>query len=348
VFWNGRALYDMLGERIRSFPMSLAERLPNMPLEGDLCLEGGSPIQLLELTRNGDEYMKESYWTKVHFYVFDTPQSQLRYEERIMTLEEAFMTNSHHLHDKRIHLATRWRCQGRESLWSYLMDRIYGSLPLDIRYNLRKPNSFYYEPGAFLEAKIFHEAKVISHSKGVQSMHCMLVDGRCFDLPIQEMNNSANTERSLPEPGSILTIRCLSPFQKSGKPVPDRVHFTKLRPDLRWDMLCDLSLLYPYYLADGLKAGIAVTCSGCGRVLPRGELRIRVQSLWFPPNSAPYPGRSSFCLHHRCIKRAHQRNTGVSSNSSPEAFNEDDFPNHNAVQNVSSWRESRSIRVSYP
>jgi len=39
----------------------------------------------------------------------------------------------------------------------------------------------------------------------------------------------------------------------------------------------------------------------------RDELRIQVVGMFAPPNSAPHPGKNSFCLNSHCIHLAIQK-----------------------------------------
>jgi len=60
----------------------------------------------------------------------------------------------------------------------------------------------------------------------------------------------------------------------------------------------------PYQVAFGKRAG-AVKCRGCKRsIVDKEELRIRVDGMFTPPNSGPYPGKNSFCLNAGCVQAA--------------------------------------------
>ena len=64
----------------------------------------------------------------------------------------------------------------------------------------------------------------------------------------------------------------------------------------------------PYKACFGRRTNVAVTCRGCKRtIMDKNELRIRVDGIFTPNLSGPYPGANSFCLNIHCVRRALQR-----------------------------------------
>jgi DNA ligase-1 len=106
VYWNGTALITKQGNTL-SIPVAFTEKLPGVPLDGELWLGRGKFETLIRTVKCG------SGWHDVKFFVFDLPASPETFEYRMNSLKQ--LTLPPHVVVVEFH-----KCQGIQHLNSML------------------------------------------------------------------------------------------------------------------------------------------------------------------------------------------------------------------------------------
>jgi DNA ligase-1 len=226
AWWDGTKFISRLGNEFFA-PDWFVEGLPETPLDGELWLGRKSFQRTVSIVRRQD---RSEHWKELSYVVFDAPQMDEPFEERISYIEDfvrlrtpAFAKAHHHQ-----------QCRNLEHLREELT-RIEGLGGEGLM--LRRPESRY-EAGrspTLLKVKTFHdaEARVIDYVDGkgrhkgrVGSLVVENADGVRFSVG----TGLSDAMRSNPPPvGSLITYR----FQElSDGGVPRFPSFVAVRSDV--------------------------------------------------------------------------------------------------------------------
>ena len=204
AYWDGHRLLSRLGNEFHA-PDWFTRSLPAVPLDGELWIGRKQFQQTVSVVRRQD---RGEQWRAIRFLVFDAPQSQARFEDRLAELEE-LVTG---LGPTPVELHKQLRCQGVTHLRSEL-DRIEALGGEGLM--LRQPDSKY-EAGrsqTLLKVKRFHDAEAVvigyeagkgRHKGRIGSLRVQLPDGVEFSVG----TGLSDSEReNPPAAGSIITFR---------------------------------------------------------------------------------------------------------------------------------------------
>jgi DNA ligase-1 len=226
AWWDGSKFISRLGNEFFA-PDWFVEGLPETPLDGELWLDRKSFQRTVSIVRRQD---RSEHWKELTYVVFDAPQMEEPFEERIAHLEDFIRRRKPafakaHVHD---------RCRNLEHLREELtrIEALGGEGLM-----LRRPGSRY-EAGrstTLLKVKTFHdaEARVIDYVDGkgrhkgrVGSLVVQTPDGVRFSVG----TGLSDAMRASPPPvGALITYR----FQElSDGGVPRFPSFVALRSDV--------------------------------------------------------------------------------------------------------------------
>jgi len=280
-------------------PNWFLDGFPSIPIDGELwcgphSFEKCSRIVLASLEENHSNtsndknlFASQLDWIYVRFLAFDTPTSQLKYEERIELL-------SKYLHSKPrwILLVHSSICRGSEDLAESLYTaEMNGSEGIA----LRKSNAYYCDPSSFLRWKRFLDEEAQVLDKDSAMITCQLISGDQVSFPSTRWNLSIS---------SVVTFR-YGGQTDDGKPMHS--YIVKPRPDLNWDQCKAKKNEIPFQVGFA-KRNVAVKCRGCKRLIAdKRELRIQLKTSYQSLHSGPHPAIKSFCLNANCVERAIER-----------------------------------------
>lgn len=203
-YWDGRTLWSRKGQVIHA-PSYFAAELPrDIPLDGELWIGRGKFEETVSTVRSETP---DDRWTKVRFMVFDAPQAQGAFEERMQFLGATLPETN-----RFVRVVMQERCRGITELLAE-RDRIVrlGGEGL----MLRRPKSKY-EPQrspTLLKVKPYDdaEATVIAHEPGqgkfagkLGALRVRTEDGREFSVG----SGFTAAQRDSPPPiGALITYR---------------------------------------------------------------------------------------------------------------------------------------------
>ena len=108
--WDGESkLLSRYGKKLPA-PLWFTEKLPNIPLDGELWIGRGLFEQLSSILKSRD-----SMWNEVGYYLFDLPASRDPYEVKIVKLEALKPLLPSH-----VHIVENISCKGIEHLKEHL------------------------------------------------------------------------------------------------------------------------------------------------------------------------------------------------------------------------------------
>jgi DNA ligase-1 len=204
AYWDGTQFLSRQGNVLRA-PVWFTERLPSIPLDGELWLARKAFQRTVSIVRRHDG---TELWREIKFRIFDAPALHDPFEARIEYLCETFSR----LRLPYAGILPQQRCRGIEHLHDELMQIIArGGEGL----MLREPGSRY-EPGrsnTLLKVKQFQdaEARVIGHQAGkgrhkgrLGALIAELPDGTTFSVG----TGFSDAQREMPPTiGSTITFR---------------------------------------------------------------------------------------------------------------------------------------------
>lgn len=204
AYWDGKQFLSRQGN-VYHAPDWFVEGLPDTPLDGELWIDRKRFQQTVSVVRRQD---KSEHWKSVRLLVFDAPQCEGSFEERLKYLADTLGADQHPyaaMHEQQC-------CRNVAHLQEELtrIEKLGGEGLM-----LREPGSSY-EVGrstSLLKVKSFHdtEAVVLDHRPGkgkfkgmMGALIVQLPDGTEFSVG----TGFSDAERhSPPPPGSVITFR---------------------------------------------------------------------------------------------------------------------------------------------
>ena len=227
AYWDGKQFFSRLGNVLHA-PDWFVERLPNVPLDGELWLARKAFQRTVSIVRRQD---KSDLWREIRFLVFDAPAVNDPFELRLEFVRDSLRKHGPpfaQFHEHR-------QCNSLEHLREELVrvESLGGEGLM-----LRQPGSRY-EAGrsaTLLKVKTFHdaEARVVEHLPGagrhkgrLGALAVELPDGTSFSVG----TGFSDALRENPPPvGSTITFR----YQElSDRGVPRFPSFVRERQDLQ-------------------------------------------------------------------------------------------------------------------
>jgi DNA ligase 1 len=204
AYWTGKQFLSRDGNPYHA-PDWFVEKLPDIPLDGELWIDRGKFQQTVSVVRRQD---KSDHWKTVRYVVFDAPAQQDPFEERMTFLKDVLSS----LTCQHTTLLDQERCTGEQHLRKKLAEiEALGGEGL----MLRQPASLY-EVGrssTLLKVKTFFDAEavVIDHTAGkgkhkgrLGALVVQLEDGTEFNVG----TGFSDAQRdSPPAIGSVITFR---------------------------------------------------------------------------------------------------------------------------------------------
>ena len=225
AYWDGRKLWSRKGNLIHAPDYFLAELPRDIALDGELWVGYGKFEETVSIVRSETP---DDRWKRVHFMVFDVPQSKGSFEQRMQFLRETLSEGN-----RFVRIVAQERCQSVTQLLAE-RDRVVrlGGEGL----MLRQAQSAY-EPGrspTLLKVKPYDdaEATVIAHEPGkgkfagkLGALRVRTDDGREFSIG----SGFTDAERESPPPvGTVITYR----FQGlTAKGLPRFAFYLRVRRD---------------------------------------------------------------------------------------------------------------------
>ena len=204
AYWDGKQLLSRLGN-VYHAPDWFIEGLPSHALDGELWLGRKLFQRAVSIARRQD---KPDSWKQMSYVLFDMPDMDGPFEERLRKLEQSFSEGKH----KYAHYHPHVQCKGQEHLAEELA-RVVASGGEGLM--VRKPGSRYVagRSETLLKIKEFHdaEARVLAHVPGrgkhkgrLGALNVELADGTQFSIG----TGFSDAERGSPPPiGSVVTFR---------------------------------------------------------------------------------------------------------------------------------------------
>tara|TARA_B100001094_G_C18196322_1_gene811501 strand:+ start:2785 stop:3570 length:786 start_codon:yes stop_codon:yes gene_type:complete len=91
AYWDGRNLYTRTGRQIHP-PLSWVKGWPSQPLDGELWLGRGHFENISGLVHRSKTHPRD--WQKVRFMVFDMPNSEGSFAQRLKAMQQLFVSLS--------------------------------------------------------------------------------------------------------------------------------------------------------------------------------------------------------------------------------------------------------------
>jgi hypothetical protein len=82
AYWNGRSLLSSRGRDLKA-PKSFILHFPEDPLIGELFIDNNTSLQVATQVAQ----KKPSFWNNARYFVYDVPNMQLPYEQRLQYLK---------------------------------------------------------------------------------------------------------------------------------------------------------------------------------------------------------------------------------------------------------------------
>jgi len=204
AYWDGQQFLSRQGNLFHA-PDWFVAGLPEVPLDGELWLDRKRFQRTVSIVRRQD---KSELWKELRFLIFDAPQAEGGFEERLKFLQDAVAKHAPKFAQQHAHE----RCRGLEALKAELarVEALGGEGLM-----LREPGSKYAvgRSSTLLKIKTFHDAEaiVVGHQAGagkhVGRLGALLVrlpDGTNFSVG----TGFSDKERATPpDVGATVTFR---------------------------------------------------------------------------------------------------------------------------------------------
>ncbi|MCA9649753.1 MAG: DNA ligase [Myxococcales bacterium] len=204
AYWDGTRFVSRLGNAYLA-PEWFREGLPPFPLDGELFAGRGAFQQAVSIARRADA---GEAWRALSFLIFDAPQVDAGFEDRLGHLHEHFAVNTH----AHARVLEHRECTGLDDMLTELR-RIEGLGGEGVM--LRRPGSRYVagRSDSLLKVKSFldTEARVVGHQAGT-GRH----EGRLGALQVELPNGTrfkvgtgfSDAQREAPPAvGEVITVR---------------------------------------------------------------------------------------------------------------------------------------------
>jgi len=204
AYWDGKQFLSRQGNQYHA-PDWFTKGLPDTPLDGELWIDRKKFQRTVSIVRRQD---KSDHWKDVRYLVFDAPQQNGGFEERLGFVTEHFQASEHEFATPHEH----WRCTSLQHLEEELA-RIEGLGGEGLM--LREPGSVYEigRSSTLVKVKSFHDAEavVLAHQPGkgkhkgkLGAVVVQLEDGTEFSVG----TGFSDAERAAPPSvGSMITFR---------------------------------------------------------------------------------------------------------------------------------------------
>lgn len=204
AYWDGKQFISRQGN-IYHAPDWFVEGLPEKTLDGELWIDRKAFQKTVSIVRRQD---KSDHWKQVKYLIFDAPDCEGAFEDRLAFLKDALKSNA----SSHASLHSHEQCKSLEHLRKELVrvEDLGGEGLM-----LREPGSTY-EVGrsmTLLKVKSFHDAEavVLKHQPGkgkfkgmLGALEVQLPDGTKFSVG----TGFSDAERAAPPPaGSEITFR---------------------------------------------------------------------------------------------------------------------------------------------
>jgi DNA ligase-1 len=225
AYWDGRRFCSRQGNKFHA-PDWFVQGLPSQPLDGELWIDRRRFQRTVSIVRRQDQ---TELWREVSYLVFDAPQLQARFEDRLAFVRET-------LTQKRppfARLLEQQRCRDVDHLRQELarIEALGGEGLM-----LREPGSSYVagRSATLLKVKTFHdaEARVIGHQPG-NGRH----QGRLGALLVELANGTqfavgtGFTDRQREQPPAVGTLITFRYQELTDGGVPRFPSFVRACPD---------------------------------------------------------------------------------------------------------------------
>lgn len=204
AFWDGQKLWTRKGNPIYAPDYFLAELPRDIALDGELWIGYGKFEETASIVRS---QTPDDRWKRIHYMVFDAPQAQGTFEQRMQFLRATVSEGNHF-----VRVVAQERCQGVAQLLAE-RDRVVREGGEGLM--LRQPESAY-EPKrspTLLKVKPYDdaEATVAAHEPGtgkyegkLGALRVRTDDGREFSIG----SGLSDADRESPPPvGTVITYR---------------------------------------------------------------------------------------------------------------------------------------------
>jgi DNA ligase 1 len=91
AFWNGRELLSRAGNPIQA-PAWFLANLPTVPLDGELWIDRGRFEDVVATVRDAEPV--DAAWRRIRFMVFDLPQHEGTFDQRLIELQRVVASSS--------------------------------------------------------------------------------------------------------------------------------------------------------------------------------------------------------------------------------------------------------------
>ncbi len=224
-YWTGKKLISRSGNPFH-VPKWFTKNFPSTPLDGELWLGRQQFSELVSIVRRK---MPDANWKRVRYLIFDAPQVEGGFEERLESARVWFRQHA----NPHVEVLKQQICENEEHLRRKLreIESLGGEGMM-----LRKPNSAYEVGRSYnlLKVKTHEdaEATVIKHLPG-SGKHAGRLGSLLVELPngIQFAIGTgfSDQERDNPPPvGSIITFKYYG-YHKSG--IPRFASFLRIREE---------------------------------------------------------------------------------------------------------------------
>lgn len=228
AYWNGQEFLSRRGNLYLS-PQWFLQGLPAFALDGELWIGRGEFQRTVSVVRRQDE---SEHWRQVSFLVFDAPDLEAPFEERLAHVREHFAAHPH----PQVTVLEHTRCEGAENLREELarVEALGGEGLM-----LREPGSRYVagRSTTLLKVKSFldAEARVVAYKAGagrhkgrVGALEVITPSGVEFAVG----TGLTDAQREQPPPiGAIISYRYQELTQDG---VPRFPSYLGVREDVTW------------------------------------------------------------------------------------------------------------------
>ncbi|XP_071950094.1 DNA ligase-like [Antedon mediterranea] len=216
AFWNGNNFYSRLGNKFDA-PKYFTKNFPkDIQLDGELFLDRGQFPKAVSIVKT---HGVDKGWKNLKFEIFDAPNIEAAFEDRIEAIADYFDKNS----NPYVHVLEHVLCKGKEHVDEQLklVEAVNGE-GLMIR-EAGSEYEFGVRSSTLLKIKSFYDAEaiVIGYEPGkgrntgvVGALRCKMESG--IEFSVGSGLNDAD-RRKPPKKGSIITYR-FQELTKSKKP----------------------------------------------------------------------------------------------------------------------------------
>lgn len=227
AYWDGGNLISRQGNTIPAPTWFLAQLPKSVKLDGELWLERGGFEKLSGIVRT--THPNDEAWRKVNYHVFDMPDTEQTFEQRIKAMQRLFANN----HANNVQVVKHFKLTSHYELMKSLQQYVeQGAEGLMLHLG-----SAHYNPGRsddLLKVKLYEdaEAKVIKHFPGKGKFKGMLGSILVEDKTgLQFRIGSGFTDKERRNPPAIGSIITFKFYGKTNNGIPRFASFLRIRTD---------------------------------------------------------------------------------------------------------------------